>query len=135
MSLPHPVRSLRSILIPIELVDCNHPVVRVLLAAIQEPEGEGGQPSATKDVPQRHRYATLVDELANPEARPIEHSDRDEEIIRNAMLVAIPDEGPDRNPDGVNLGDVFVRRGGGAPERKPNDPVAADAAQEVHRPV
>lgn len=50
------------------------------------------------------------------------------------MLVTKSDESPDRNPDRVDLGDVFFR-GSSEEECQAYKPVAADSTKEVDGPI
>jgi hypothetical protein len=101
---------------------------------IHHPHNERAKARATNNIPQRHRDTRRPNELAHAESRPIKHPNRNQKVIRNAMLVAHRREGTNNDPDAVDLGRVVARLGG-EEESQPDEPVAHDAARHVVAPV
>ena len=77
--------------------------------------------STPDNVPQRDRYRALVYEFADAK-------------VRDAVLIAQDDEGPDRDPDEVDLADELdaAQR---EEQSERHKPVAADSSEEVDAPL
>ena len=101
---------------------------------IHHPHNQRAKARATNNIPQRDRDAGRPNKLPYPETRPVEHPDRNQKVIRNAMLVAHSCKSSHNDPNPVNLGRV-VSRLSGEEESKPDQPVAHDASRHVVAPV
>lgn len=104
------------------------------LPSIQDVERETTEESSANNIAQRHGDTARPDEFSDVEVGAVEHANRDEEVIGDAMLVAHSYESPDGNPNAVDLGRV-VAAGCAEEEGQADEPIAADAAREVVCPV
>jgi hypothetical protein len=101
---------------------------------IHYPHNQRAKARATNNIPQRDRNTRRPNKLTYPETRPLEHPNRNQKVVRNAMLVAHRRESSHNSPDAVNLGRVVARLGG-EEESKPDQPVAHDASRHVVAPI
>lgn len=104
------------------------------VSAVKEPKAQTRRDDSSDDIADRNGDNALVDEFADSEVCTVEHADRDQVVVGDAMLIAHDDESPDRDPDGVDLRDVVVT-GSCQVTGQRDEPVAADTSKEVHRPL
>jgi hypothetical protein len=101
---------------------------------INRPHCKRAKKRPADDIPQRDRNARRPDEFAHAESRPVEHADRDQKIVGDAVLVAHRRKGADNDPDAVDLGRVVASLGG-EEECKADEPVAHYSSRHVVAPV
>lgn len=104
------------------------------MSPVHHPHNERAKPCASDDIPNRDWNTRRPNKLPHPKIRPVKHPNRNQKVIRNAMLVAHRRKSSNHDPDAVDFGRVVARLGGEV-EGQADEPVAHYAARHVVAPV